>query len=274
MMRLLVLMSACALFHAVPAFAEEELACNAPAGTANLLARPERFLIFGEMHGTVEGPKYFAEIVCEAAKAGPLSVGIEFPEKLQPALDAYFSSTGGEAATATFHTAFLPFDYGDGRGSVAMLQMIERLQALKQAGAEIRVTAFIPPDRYDPNETDPTQTPYEKGMARGVQAATAGQRIVVLVGNIHAMRSPIDDFQPMGMHLPVGDTLSFNLTSSGGEAWNCMSECGPNPMRAKTDGPPRVYLLDTPENGFDGEWHIGHSTAAKPAKQITAQPSP
>lgn len=268
------MLSVCALLHADPAVADTTPLCHAPGGTKDILDRPERYLIFGEMHGTTEGPGYFAEIVCEAAKAGPLAVGIEFPARLQPALDIFLSSSGDKAAAAAFHRAFLPFAGGDGRGSIAMLQMIERLQMLKLAGAGIRVVAFVPPDPNDPNETDPTQTPYEKRLAKGVLTAAANQRVVVLVGNIHAMRMPFANFEPMAMHLPVGDTLSFNLTSSGGEAWNCMSACGPNPMPAKTEGPPRVYLLDAPRNGFDGEWHIGLSTASRPAEEVLGQPSP
>ena len=155
-----------------------------------------------------------------------------------------------------------------------MLRMIERLQALAMTGAQIRVAAFVPEYRSDPSEEDGTQTPYEKGLARGVLAAAGDQRIVVLIGNIHAMRIPVADFEPMAMHLPAGDTLTFNLTSSGGEAWNCMSACGPNPMPAKTEGTPRVYLLDAATSGFDGEWHIGLSTASRPAEEVLGQPSP
>jgi hypothetical protein len=274
MMRLLTIAAVAFTALTLPVAATTASECAPPLGTTELLARPERFLIFGEMHGTAEGPKYFAEITCEAAKTGPLTVGIEFPDSLQPDLDAFFDSSGDEAATNAFRTAFQRFDYGDGRGSIAMLHMIERLQKLKAEGAPIRVAAFILPEVYDPNETDLTQTPYEKQMAKGIVAAAGDQRIVVLVGNIHALRTPFDDFKPMAMHLPAEETLSLNLVSSGGEAWNCMDECGSNPMRAIREGPPQIFFTPSWKGGFNAEWHIGRSTAASPVKQSLGAPIP
>lgn len=55
-------------------------ACAAPTGADALLARPERILVVGDSHGTVEIPAAFLAIVCEAARQGPVTVALEMPE--------------------------------------------------------------------------------------------------------------------------------------------------------------------------------------------------
>ena len=70
-------------------------------------------------------------------------------------------------------------------------------------------------------------------MARRVRAAfgqAPAGRLLVLSGNVHAMRQPppFDGFQqPMGSFLADLDPFSVNISARGGEYWACQGSCGP-----------------------------------------------
>src|SRR5690606_33409123 len=73
--------------------------CNTPAGIEPLISQDNlTYLIFGELHGTVEAPAAFAESVCAAVSSGKkVLVGLEFPESNTSALQEYLVSDGNEA---------------------------------------------------------------------------------------------------------------------------------------------------------------------------------
>jgi hypothetical protein len=191
-------------------------------------------ILFGEMHGTAETPGLFADLVCAAATAGPVVVGLEIDIAEQAAIDAFLASNGGAAALARLR-ATVHFEYGnDGRSSLAMLALVERLRTLRAAGLPIRLVAFAP--RVAESAS---QTPYEKAMAerwRTSLGATPGARFVGLVGDVHAMREPVFGFEPAAMHIPAGDILTLGYAEIGGATWNCQAD-GCKPHSLETRGP-------------------------------------
>ncbi len=227
------------------AFAALAPACPAVPGAAALLAMPERrALIVGELHGTAEIPALFGDLVCAAAKLGPVVVGLEMPEGSQAALDAWLvSDGGGEARAAFLRDGFWRF--GDGRASEAMLALLERVRKLRLSSRSIRLLAFVPSAG-----STTTQTPYERAMAANWRRAldmVPGSRLLVLVGSVHSRIDRYRDFEPAAMHLPRAQILTFGPFPVGGSAHNCQPEgCGPlsaGPVPAPM--PPRG-LVPTP----------------------------
>jgi hypothetical protein len=245
--------------------------CSALPGTAEALAtHAEAYLIFGEVHGSREAPRAFAAIVCEAARRGPVVVGIERPPTLTAPIQSFIDSDGGAQAEASLLTAV--FDGSQyGLSSGAFLDLFRSLRDLRARGATLRVVAFQGGE-FGPADN---QTPYELSLAQHIIRASEGlpgARVVVLVGNLHARKTPIPPndnrpgFEPMAMHLPRGDVLSFDLAYGEGEVFNCTpSGCGPHAVSATDRSvPPRVELA--PGESFDGFWAVGPLTASSPVR--------
>jgi hypothetical protein len=259
-------------------------ACAAIPGIDIVLNRPERYLVFGEIHGTAEAPAMFAEIACSAASRGPVVVGLEWPDKRQQAIDTFMASDGGPAAQAALLASRGPIGLEDGRNSVAVYSMIERLREMKAKGAGIRIVAFVAAVKGDPSGS---QSPYDKGLADTLVAG-AGQakRVLVLVGNLHSRRDDIPananypGLRPMAADLPEQETLSFNLRYLEGEAWNCQpragatasdTECSDHPMPASADpGEIGIRILPQRHDHHDGTWMIGRPTGSPPAASTLA----
>lgn len=210
--------------------------CKAIPGAQALLSQASaRYIIFGEIHGTVEAPAMFADFICMAAST-PLTVGLEMDGSEQPRLDRYLRSNGDPAARAELLRG-PHWKIKDGRASQAMLGLVESIRKLKRQGRDIAVVAFV-------REVPPaaTQTPYEKEMAAawiGNPDRSARSRSIILVGNIHALRGAFADFEPAAMHLPPGSSITVNLAPVGGLAFNCNSE-GKEDCLARSMGKQRV----------------------------------
>ncbi len=259
------LLAACT--HVAPS---SSLVCNALPGTRQVLQENiQPYLIFGELHGTQEAPRAFAEIVCEAARQGPVIVGIERSETMQAAIQAYIDSRG----TLEDEAALLAgvFDgSGWGLSSEAILALFQRLQGLKQAGSDIRVTAF----RNGKMGPGGDQNPYEAGLADSLVRAyqkTPNARVLVLVGNIHARLvekeafSNRPGFSPMALHLPRDERLTFNLGYAGGTAFNCTAQgCAERPAQASPISAAPGLHLDGASPAYDGIWFVGKISAARP----------
>ena len=208
--------------------------CPALPGAQALLARRgQRFIIFGEMHGTAEAPALFGDFVCLAAARGPVVVGLEMEQDQQESLDTYLASDGAAPARAALLANRHWMRGRDGRASVAMLALVERVRQLRSAGRDIRLLAFL---RRVADRS--SQTPHERAMAAAWRESLEGRRgarLVALVGNVHARREPAYGFEPAAMHMPAGETLTIGFAPLGGTAWNCQRNgCGPHRMAPET----------------------------------------
>lgn len=262
------------------------LPCSAPAQTVHAQCTPppnveaiwsspsSRFVLVGEVHGTRETPALFGELVCDAVSRGErVLVALEFPAQAAPAFATYFASDGGADAELLLLSESGWLDqagrFPDGRTSEAMLELVRRLRALRETGASLALATFQPQMTIDGPAL------YEGEMAANIgAAASAGDftRILVLVGNIHAMKAPWTSagltYQPMAMHLPADETLSLFAALGDGEVWNCSPECGVHASGGWPGGDAQGVLIgEAPMEGYDGMISVGPVTASSPVRR-------
>ncbi|MGV9010419.1 hypothetical protein [Brevundimonas sp.] len=245
--------------------------CNAPEGTPALLERPERIIVLGETHGTVETPAAFLAIVCEAARQGPVTVGLEMPEGDRLFLEFVMAAPDEEAATRILRAG----DFGDarrddGRNSQAMFDMIIGFWRLKAAGHDIVLRPFAAQMSVISGRD---QAWWELEMAHGMSRPLVDRpqaRLLILVGNLHARKTAFERWPEVGLpaagHLYGPDTLTLNSAQQGGGSWGCRETCGPHTDRQVYDADARGVILGPVEDGaYDGVLAVGPTTASPPA---------
>lgn len=245
--------------------------CAAPAGTDALLARPERILVVGDWHGTVEIPAAFLGIVCEAAEQGPVTIALEMPETERTLFRNALAAPTEEAA----REIFLHGDFGnprsaDGRNSVAMLDMMVGFWRLKAAGRDVSIHPFM---AVESTISGRDQAWWELEMAYGISRALVTRpdaRVVVFVGDLHARKVGYPRFPDVGLpaagHLHASDTLTLHTALQGGESWSCQPSCGVQTSRGRHDADARGIILGPVQGGaYDGVLAVGPTTASPPA---------
>lgn len=252
------------MIAALLAFVLAPSPCAPLPGIEALWAKPSRWIVVGESHGTVEAPAAYADLVCHAGSLRPVVAAVEQYEDDQPLIDAYIASDGGAAAKAAFLKARM-WTTRDGRSSQAYLALFETLRLLVRAGKVSRVVAF------QPVLTGPHDSArYEAAMADRIRAASldAGTRVIVLVGNVHAMLREVSfgpkPYLPAAALLPREATLTLNIVSNGGSAWNCMQEgCGVHDFGPARSASARGIVLggDMP---WSGVFNLGVAATASP----------
>ncbi len=253
------------------------LSCEAVPGLATLL-QPGTVSLFGEIHGTVEAPAFFSEVICGAVVTGhSVTVGLEFPDTESDELSAYLDSEGTEEdQNALLATTFWQQAYQDGRASKAMFDMIEQLRRIRRAQYPLKVLVFDSSQRFESSQDR------DQALAERLKAAimaSDSELFMVLTGNIHArlVRGTRWDssFQPMAYllaeELREQHWISLNLSTSGGTAWVCSvgpdAECGVRSLRRRTETRLRGIMLDEEREGrpYGGYYHLGDVTASPPA---------
>lgn len=257
--------------------------CNKPEGIESLTANQNvRYIIFGELHGNKETPNLFSESVCTLAASGKkVVVGIEHSKLTKDAYLTFMESEGTKEDEEHFLKGSdfaTPFERAFGLTSEAMFDMIKKMRLFKQSGLDITVVPFV---SYSGSVSglSKSQTPYEKELAANLieyREQYAADILMVLVGNIHAMKSQARGlpFEPMAMHFPSDSTLSINLVYTGGDSWYCSKECGIQEVKSSSDdsnvgfkisGEPLVS--DDEEklsSGYSGVFNLGEITASPP----------
>jgi len=221
------------------AVAGAPMSCSLPSGWDSIEAKRARFLVFGELHGTGESPELVGTVACALAEKGHrVLVGVELDASSNEKLQQLWSTQSQGFAQRIVKDLPGFAERQDGVGSEAMLAMLDRLHTLSRSGKKIDILAF----NSDPAEEKkwaelPGQGPHEAGQAANIAAAAAGKHyddVLVLVGNLHARKQPVDDqgvmFKPMAMHLAsAGSVLSLNEIFATGTAWNCILKPSANP---------------------------------------------
>lgn len=251
--------------------------CVALPGIDALLATPKlQWLMLGEQHGTSETPAAFADIVCHASRARrPVIVALEMFESEQPAIETFLTSDGGPAARAALLTsATFAAKMQDGRGSTAMLTLLDRLRMMKMSGRIRRVMGFRP-DAASGNEA------VEAGMADILRRAAAdGSLVVAMAGNVHAAVQPVTfgdrSYLPAAARLPRESTRTLNARGNGGAQWSCFMAptnaapggsvtCGARDFGPAAETMPRGIVLDpAPDARWSGQLNLGVATSAAP----------
>ena len=258
----------------VAAVLSQAASCAPPEG-ADLLWRDAatRFVFVGETHGTSEAPAAFAELVCARSAARPVIVALEMPVGMQPDLDAWFASDGGSGA----REILLAHDYwglghADGRSSMAILELLQRLHGLRASGRDLTVRAYQPGERR-PAGFD--QSYYELDMARLLIDAAALRpeaTVLALGGSLHAMKtaSPRHGFLFAAGHLNPAHVRSLVVAGQGGSVWACFgptrADCGARETGAAFDPALRGVIVESQQGGaWDGLLALGPVTASPPA---------
>jgi len=247
--------------------------CNPIAGWEQVTSDSQvQWIVLGEMHGSGEMPEIFADAACLTAQSEPVVIAVEQPEFDQDAINSFIASDGGPEAQRQFLTAGMwQGAMKDGRSSEAMFGLFERLRVMHSQGLVLAVVAMQPTQFT----ARPTPAEYEEAMARLVRTAAQGDsRVLVLVGNLHAMLGNVPwepSYRAMAAHLPQGQTISLNLVPNGGDSWTCQGrpvQCAEFPMAAPPQPFERGVLLNE-EGGqpYSGMLYLGTASTASPPQR-------
>jgi erythromycin esterase-like protein len=214
------------------------------------LAGDHRLVVLGEYHGTAETPLLVADLMERYSRDNAsVRLGLELPMSENAALARYLRSNGDADAREALRTS--PFwrvkdGQHDGRRSRDMLALIEALRKLRMQGRDVGVAG------YDV-ETGSADSSEQRDAAMAVHlrqqfnALPVAARMLVLTGNVHAMRSPPSDappeFQrPMSAYLLDLPLYSVRIEALRGHFWACMSPCRALKL---ADQPPRLPIVST-----------------------------
>jgi hypothetical protein len=248
-------------------------ACPQSLSPADAARVEARLVLLADVPGTAEIPAFVGALACQAAVAGtPVVVALELLRGDQAWVDTYFSSAGGAAERTAFLGVARSFGPAGlpGRGSEAVLALLDALRQLRDGGLPVRVLAF-----------DEARTTAGRGQARArtlerARRAEPEALFLVLVERAAATVRPsetAEEEEPLGLYLARWGLrpLPLDVRSPGGEAWACPSgKCGPTPAAGKaaaSDGPGHaVQLFASPDaEGFLGAYAVGPLTASPPA---------
>ncbi|MBZ4374561.1 hypothetical protein [Corallococcus sp. AS-1-6] len=254
--------------------------CTPPVrGLAELL-HPGLTLLIGEQLGSNEVPDVVGHVVCQAARTGlAVVLGLSLPETEQARVDTYLSSPGAPAdQDALLEGRFWTRAYQDGRSSRAVMDLIDRVRALRAAGLRVTVVAYDT-DVLNGSERDAAQA--QVWTKR--RAAKPDEVQVVLAGNTHTQMKKgtqwDPSFTPMAHLMKDHRSLVvLEMSYAQGLRWGCDLDrdsklaCGivgatPAPKVAALPGQsPHILLQPTSANeSLQGLLYVGRLTASLPA---------
>jgi hypothetical protein len=150
-----------------------------------ILYRSGATLVIGETHGATELVQAYYNLVCNVAITGaPTIFTYEMSDVFQPRIDEYLASDGGASA----RQQFLQMDFWhpsqaelfDGRASAALVDLIDKMRALRAAGKDVRFVAHT---------AGPPGGDYDRAQALGIQRVRQSNPdavVISVMGNNHA----------------------------------------------------------------------------------------
>ena len=242
----------------------------------------KRFVLLGEIHGTVEIPAIAGELAARwASGAGrhPVLLGLEATSADQVRVDRYLASKGtAEDRAALIAGKHWTEPTHDGRDSQAMAALIERMRTLRAAGADVAIAMFDAPGGGE----------RDARMAKALREAIAAHpaaRVLVLTGNVHAMTGEppqmFNDGKPftppttMARRLADLHPTSIEFRAMSGEAWTCQDRCGRHavPMPGRSISHPSMD-----RQGARAAWDhlvaLPRFTASEPAATASSEDHP
>lgn len=262
--------------------APDKPGCNPPSGWETVAEAAEgRVLFVGEIHGNIETPDAFARYVCAAtALGGKTLVLLELPSHYAPAFSAAMAAD--DPRTALILELEAHWKTRDGRGSVAMLDMMARLMSLARSTPDLNIepfSLFLLKEFPTPEETmawaaslspDEIQEQSEAGMAQEIRRLSAGyDRTIVLVGNVHAYLAIREASSVPSAAMRVPGALSMRVVHDGGESWIHGAE-GPGihsfqPLNPYAEPANTIGLSEHYGPHFSGFLSVGSISASPPA---------
>ena len=274
-----------AAMHAAGAHGADAVARTAAEAAKLIDAKVggQRIVMLGEIHGTAEGPAIAGELAARWAsgKPGrPVLLGLEATSADQARTDRYLASKGAAADGADLLAGrHWREPMHDGRDSEAMAALIERIRALRAAGADVSVAMF---DASGDGERDARMA----ASLRRAIAAHPRARVLVLTGNVHAMTGApmamFNDGKPytppvtMARHLADLHPVSIVLRAMGGAAWTCHGrDCSAHPV-PQAPRPIAAPTIEREEPGAPWDWLVvlPRFTASVPAVSSPAAAVP
>ena len=245
--------------------------CSPITGADMLVNRTDlRWIVVGEIHGTKETPVIFGDLACLASTSRPVIIAVEQVTTEQPAIDDFIGSDGGAAAISHFlRSRIWTQPMKDGRSSEAYFHLFQRLRELRAAGRIISVVAFQP--LYNPGPGGYNAGDYEYALASSlVNRVKQDARVLVLVGNVHAMRTAPTwakpAYLPMAGYLPAQTTINLDARWVGGSYWACTSDtsCGAQTAPSSGTRPARSITMDVIGGPYAGALNLGVEVTASP----------
>lgn len=193
-----------------------------------------RLVLLGEMHGTREIPRLVTRLAERFSLDGPVLLALEIHASEHRALADYLDGAGGDQARERLRQRpfwSVPPQRNDGRRSEDMLDLVERMRQLRGQGRDV---AILPFDVA--NGGSGGSQPRGRAMAahlRKAWSALPRGRMLVLAGNVHAMRArpayaPAQMQEPAGAYLQDLAPVSIDIGAASGAFWACPDAgCGP-----------------------------------------------
>ncbi|WP_194954263.1 hypothetical protein [Sphingopyxis solisilvae] len=270
--------------------------CHEPEGWNEVAQRNPRYVVFGEIHGTQQGPEFIGSLACALATKGErVLVAVEKSATDDPALQTAWALPKDQFQKSLGDIGWTGRQ--DGVASQAMFAMLVGLHGLKEKGLPIGIVAFN-------GDRDAAQSqrfadlagqgPHEAAQAENIVHAAQRanyDRVLILVGNFHARKRTVDwggaRFDPMAARLNRYDnTLALNMRYAAGTSWNCVRkaaaavddgkpltdeglDCGIHQIRGSADlgRSPFVELVATENRAaddYDGFFWVGPVTGSPP----------
>ncbi len=244
-------------------------------------------IVFGEIHGTNQSPKFVGDVLCHALKKGlRVTLALEYPDTEKADISNFLEDKTGQADADFLQSKIWTNEFTDGRSSQAMWDLFKQIKLYKQQGFEVDILPIIHYLTFEEKTFGMTNADYsqiyEEQMAANILTAS-GDKIFVLVGNYHAKRgwakSGEEKYQHMAEHLPKDESLLLNAHSYKGTSWNCRGRTKEDckawksghrphdvePITPNKDRDWSIQLFDTELDGYDGVYVIGSVTASPPA---------
>jgi hypothetical protein len=232
---------------------------------------PHGTLLIGDLHGTREIPAFVGRLVATLVAREPVVLALEIRRDLAPSIDAFVASDGGPAARAAALRDRWWHDIHDGRGSVAMFELVDTVRRLRAGHADVRLELFDPgiPDEERAARRERLMADHLIAVRRADPAAI----LIVYAGNLHTIRRGVE-FRPghewMAMRMARAGIafVTLDVHYDTGTAWLCreapVDDCGPEIVRGHHDER-GIHLAPSSDGNYDGWCGVGPITASPPA---------
>jgi hypothetical protein len=260
--------------------------CGPPVDGAAPLFASGHTLLLADPLGTRELPSAALRMVCEASSQGmPVALALALPASEQPLLDTYMGSEGtsADAQELLSNSSFWRRVSQDGRGSRAMLWLVEQLRRLRASGKDVSLVAFDS-DKASGNEREAKMA--ERLMQ--YRGRNPGAWLLVLAGAAHVRTTGeglASGADPLGARLARSQPFvrALDVGFSRGTQFACRYnvwdevECNVfaiSPtleVRQASDMKLGVRLFPQPlKEGFHGRLYVGALSASPPALRASA----
>ncbi|WP_338866987.1 hypothetical protein [Myxococcus stipitatus] len=253
--------------------------CGAVIRGLPALMSPGLTLLVGEQLGSREAPEVVGELVCQVAEAGlPVALGLSLPRTEQERVNRYLASAGAPSdQDALLEGRFWQRPYQDGRSSRAIMDLIDRVRAMRMAGLSVSLVAYDT-DLAHGSERDAQQAAFWNQR----RTEQKHEVHVVLAGNTHTRTVTGADwdksFTPMAHLLKAPRLVVLEMSYAQGTRWGCdlnrdgKIQCGfvgatPVGRLAALPGlSPYIDLFDKPTSeGAHGLLYVGQLSPSLPA---------